>query len=56
VVAVRLSGRTFILDSLTDAVLTHDEVRHYAPHYSVNLTDRWAHLVPTDMVSSLEAY
>jgi predicted transglutaminase-like cysteine proteinase len=54
VVAVRLEGQTWILDSLMDIVLTHDKISQYTPHYSVNLTDRWAHLVTPEVASSLQ--
>lgn len=45
VLAVELNGRTYILDSLFDAVLDQSRVVQYVPQYSVNLDTRWAHIV-----------
>jgi predicted transglutaminase-like cysteine proteinase len=45
VLAVYLGDRILILDNLTDAVLPQESLPHYLPYYSVNETDRWAHLV-----------
>lgn len=42
--SVEADGQVFFLDSLFDVVLTDDRSLPYVPQYSVNLTDRWAHL------------
>lgn len=49
ILAVDLDGETYILDSLFDVVPTHAIVTQYDPQYSVNLTDRWAHIVTADL-------
>ena len=47
VLAVYLEGaKPFIMDSLFDTVLSHDKILQYIPHYSVNETTRWAHIMP----------
>lgn len=45
VLAVELNGDSYILDIMTDAVLSHDRLPQYRPQYSVNLDRRWAHVI-----------
>lgn len=45
VLAVELDGETYILDIVTDAVLSHDRLPQYRPQFSVNLDRRWAHVI-----------
>lgn len=42
--SVEAEGQVYLLDSLFDVVLTDDRALPYVPQYSVNLTDRWAHV------------
>lgn len=42
--SVEAGDRVYLLDSLFDVVLTDDRALPYVPQYSVNLTDRWAHV------------
>uniref|UniRef100_UPI003458D2A3 transglutaminase-like cysteine peptidase n=1 Tax=uncultured Desulfovibrio sp. TaxID=167968 RepID=UPI003458D2A3 len=44
VLAVYDNGDAFILDNLSNAVLSHSRLRQYLPQYSVNEFSRWAHL------------
>ena len=44
VLAVYLDGDAYILDNLSNAVLSHSRIRQYSPQYSVNEVGRWAHL------------
>lgn len=44
VLAVYSDGDAFILDNLSNAVLSHARLRQYLPQYSVNEFSRWAHL------------
>ena len=44
VLAVYLNGDAYILDNLSNAVLSHSRIRQYSPQYSVNEAGRWAHL------------
>ncbi|PLX71275.1 MAG: hypothetical protein C0614_14400 [Desulfuromonas sp.] len=46
VLAVRLKEESYILDNLTDMVLSHHKYEHYVPQYSVNERYRWAHVTP----------
>ena len=43
--AVYHEGEIYILDSLSNSVLTQNDVKYYVPFYSVNETTRWAHIV-----------
>lgn len=52
--SVEAENETYLLDSLIDVVLTDDQVLPYVPQYSVNLTDRWAH-VPANAGALLPA-
>lgn len=47
VLAVSLDGESYILDNLTDMVLSHLQYEHYIPQYSVNEFYRWAHVAPS---------
>lgn len=44
VLAVYLDGTAYILDNLSNLVLPHTKYSHYIPQYSVNETNRWAHV------------
>lgn len=47
ILAVKLNGDTFVLDNLSDLVLSHLKYEHYVPQYSVNEFYRWAHVSPS---------
>ncbi|MDR2820712.1 MAG: transglutaminase-like cysteine peptidase, partial [Desulfovibrio sp.] len=44
ILVVYLQNDAFVLDNLSNAVLSHSRFRHYSPQYSVNEFGRWAHL------------
>lgn len=44
VLAVYMDGDAYILDNLSNAILSHSRIRQYSPQYSVNEVGRWAHL------------
>ena len=44
VLAVYMDGDAYILDNLSNAVLSHSRIKQYSPQYSVNEVGRWAHL------------
>ena len=44
VLVVYLSDDAFILDNLSNSVLSHTKLRQYSPQYSVNEFGRWAHM------------
>lgn len=46
VLVVELNEKQYVLDSLFNAVLPHDQVMQYIPYYSVNEKSRWAHVMP----------
>ncbi len=46
VLAVYTDNAAYILDNLTDMVMTHERFSQYAPQYSVNEIYRWAHVKP----------
>jgi predicted transglutaminase-like cysteine proteinase len=46
VLAVYFNETAYILDNLSNLVLSHDRYRHYIPQYSINGTSRWAHIRP----------
>lgn len=48
VLVVYLDGNAYVLDNLTDLVLSHERFKQYAPQYSVNETYRWAHIMPSN--------
>ena len=44
VLVVYMNNDAYVLDSLSNAVLSHTRFSHYSPQYSVNEFGRWAHL------------
>ena len=46
VLAVKLPDDTYILDNMSELVLSHHKYEHYVPQYSVNEFYRWAHVSP----------
>lgn len=44
VLAVYLNGDIFILDNLSNAVLSHRRIGNYSPQYSINEFGRWTHI------------
>ena len=46
VLAVYIDGNAYILDNLSNMVLVHTRLTHYAPQFSVNEEFRWAHIKP----------
>lgn len=46
ILAVKLNGDTYVLDNVSDLVLSHLKYEHYVPQYSVNEFYRWAHVAP----------
>ena len=38
-------GKIYVLDSVSDTVLTQEHSKYYVPIYSVNETTRWAHVI-----------
>lgn len=46
VLAVKHRDEYYILDNLSDLVLSHLKYEHYKPQYSVNERFRWAHVSP----------
>ena len=46
VLAVKQGDESYVLDNLTDLVLSHKRYEHYLPQYSVNEQYRWAHVAP----------
>lgn len=46
VLAVKLNGEIYVLDNLTDLVLSHQKYKQYVPKYSVNEYHRWVHVSP----------
>lgn len=47
VLVVYLDGDAWVLDNLSNAVLSHKRLSHYRPQFSVNEEYRWAHLTPS---------
>nr|MBF0221172.1 transglutaminase-like cysteine peptidase [Desulfobulbaceae bacterium] len=47
VVAVALDGDIFILDNQVNAVLSHKDILHYTPLYSINENRWWLHIPNT---------
>ena len=47
ILAVRLDGESYVLDNVSDLVLSHLKYEHYVPQYSVNEFYRWAHVSPS---------
>ena len=46
VLAVYLNNDVYILDNVSNSMLSHKSLGNYAPQYSVNEFGRWAHIVP----------
>lgn len=44
VLVVRLGDVSYVLDNLSDAVVSDGHYKHYDPQYSVNETTRWVHI------------
>ena len=44
VLVVYFKDDAFILDNLSNSVLSHTKLRQYSPQYSVNESGRWAHM------------
>ena len=44
VLIVYVDGKSYVLDSLFDAVLSDRDVTQYTPYYSINEATRWAHI------------
>lgn len=44
VLVVYMNGDAYVLDNLSNAVLSHNRFRHYSPQYSANESGRWAHV------------
>ncbi|MBQ7617733.1 MAG: transglutaminase-like cysteine peptidase, partial [Desulfovibrio sp.] len=44
VLVVYLDQEAYVLDNLSNAVLSHSRFSHYLPQYSVNELGRWAHV------------
>jgi len=45
--AVYLGGKIYVLDNISNTVLTQDRANYYFPFYSVNETTRWAYIADT---------
>lgn len=48
VLAVYIGEDVYILDNVTQMVLTHENYRHYRPYYSLSEVYRWAHVPPSN--------
>ena len=46
ILALYVDDKAYILDNLSDLLLTHDRYSNYKPQYSVNEFYRWAHIMP----------
>jgi predicted transglutaminase-like cysteine proteinase len=46
VLAVKMDNESYILDNVSDLLLSHLKYEHYVPQYSVNEFYRWAHVSP----------
>lgn len=46
ILVVYTNNDAYVLDNLTDLVLTHKRYQHYWPQYSINEIYRWAHIRP----------
>lgn len=47
ILAVKFDRETYVLDNVSDLVLSHLKYEHYVPQYSVNEFYRWAHVSPS---------
>ena len=45
ILAVRLDGKTYVMDSLQSQPVEQQTVLKYEPIYSLNTEERWAHIV-----------
>ena len=43
--ATYYDGKVYVLDNVSDTVLTQEHSKYYVPTYSVNETTRWAHVI-----------
>jgi len=43
--AVYQNGKIYVLDNVSDSIITQNDAKYYFPFYSVNETTRWAHIV-----------
>jgi len=46
VLAVKFDEESYVLDNLSNLVLSHRKYEHFLPQYSVNEYFRWAHVAP----------
>ncbi len=46
ILAVKLNGESYVLDNVSNLLLSHLKYEHYVPQYSVNEFYRWAHIAP----------
>lgn len=46
VLVAYLDDDAYVLDNLSDNVLSHTRYKSYAPQFSVNENYRWAHIKP----------
>ncbi len=44
VLAVEEGGKVYILDNVSNAIVTHERLSHYVPAYSLNKTNAYVHL------------
>lgn len=49
ILAVNLDGESYVLDNVSDMVLSHLKYGHYVPQYSVNELYKWAHVAPSSL-------
>jgi len=49
VLVVFMDGDAYVLDNLTNLVLSHRRLTHYAPQFSINEDFLWRHVVPKAM-------
>lgn len=49
VLVVTLDDDRYVLDNMSDMVLSHRHYQHYVPQYSVNESYRWAHISPSTL-------
>lgn len=49
VLVVKAGQENYVLDNLSDLVLSHAKYTHYMPQYSINERFRWAHVAPNLM-------
>lgn len=44
ILAVYVNDNAYVLDNLSDVIMSHERYSHYVPQYSVNEFNRWAHI------------